>query len=288
MSYKARFPHPFVKWAGGKSQVLDEISKILPQKYDRYYEPFLGGGALFFHIRPGNALISDSNFELINAYTTIRDNLNQLIVELDALQKQILSRPLFEKYKKLDPKKLPQTNRAARFIFLNKTCYNGLWRVNRRGEFNVPIGKYRTMPKLSDKENLHETRRLLQRTHIICDDYGSVLAKAGKRDLIYLDPPYSKDSAQAFVSYTKESFSEADQRRLATKFRELDNRGCLLILSNSDTDFVRGLYSEYRDRTIKISAGRWINSVGSDRTGYSELLITNYVPTIETLSPWIR
>jgi DNA adenine methylase len=188
----------------------------------------------------------------------------------------------------MDPEKLTLVQRAARFIFLNKTCYNGLYRVNKNGEFNVPIGKYRAMPTLFDERNLVEVQRVLRRTDIVCDNYENVLQDARKDDLIYLDPPYSKGSAQAFVSYTKEPFSNYDQQKLAAGFRELDRRGCLLLLSNSDTDAVRDLYEDYADRTTRILADRSINSVGFNRTGYAEVLITNYTRFLETLTHWVK
>lgn len=287
MSHRHRFPQPFIKWAGGKSQVLGEISRILPRKFNGYHEPFLGGGALFFHLRPQAAFVSDSNFDLINAYCVVRDDIEPLLAELKRLQKKLLSRSLFDQLRKLDPSALTPPERAARFIFLNKTCYNGLYRVNKGGIFNVPIGRYKKMPTLFDEQNLREVASLLTQTRVQCADYMTALTNAASGDLVYLDPPYSKDSDQAFVSYTKESFSENDQRKLAAAFRELDHRGCLLILSNSDTTAVRRLYSDYANRTKRITAGRWINSVGSDRTGYSELLITNYIPQLETLAPWV-
>ena len=287
LSSQSRFPQPFVKWAGGKSQLLSQMSDFLPHHFDLYFEPFVGGGAVFFHLRPRRAVISDANFELINAYRGIRDDLNSLIAELDELQEKRISRRLYELHRKKNPDKLSKVERAARFIFLNKTCYNGLYRVNRKGDFNVPFGKYSRMPKLYEGANLTEIRKMLGSTEIEYAGYEIALGRASEGDFVYLDPPYSPDrKSQGFTSYTKESFSEVDQTRLATRFKDSNRRGCLLMLSNSDTRHVRDLYSEFTIERLK--AGRMINCIGSERTGYNELLILNYRPPVETLNPWVK
>ncbi len=278
-----------MKWAGGKAQIIPEISSALPREFKRYFEPFLGGGAVFFSRSPSLSTISDANLELVNAYRVIRDDLESLLRLLSVLQKQRISRKLYNKIRKLVPEHLPPPKQAARFIFLNKTCYNGLYRVNKNGRFNVPFGKYSRMPRLYNKENLVSIRELLKRAEIMCANYEVPLEQAQKGDLVYLDPPYSVEPDTAgFTSYTKESFSESDQRRLAKKFRELDRRGCQLMLSNSDTKLVRELYSEYRETTFQVETGRMINSVGSERMGYRDLLILNYPPPLMTLVPWMQ
>jgi DNA adenine methylase len=286
---RPKFPQPFLKWAGGKSQLLPQISKLFPKSFRSYFEPFLGGGAVFFYLRPHKATISDSNIELYKAYSVIRDDLDSLLSSLEHYQRQKISRRLYERIRKLDPEGLPDDERVARFIFLNKTCYNGLYRVNKKGRFNVPFGKYSKMPTLFDMDNLLEISRLLQSTKIMFASYETPLERAEPDDFVYLDPPYSVDpEAVGFTTYTKEDFSASDQRRLASKFKELDRRGCKLLLSNSDNRTVRELYANYSATTMQIQAGRMISCVGSQRTGFKELLIMNYEPPSETLAPWLK
>jgi len=247
----------------------------------------MGGGAVFFHLRPRKAIVSDANFELINAYKMIRDKLDALVEALSALQRKQASRSLYEYYRRLNPEKLSSIERAVRFIFLNKTCFNGLYRVNSLGRFNVPFGKYSRMPKLFEKANLVEIRTLLTTADVMCAGYEIALDRARTGDFAYIDPPYSPEPGSSnFTSYTKESFSEVDQKRLAAKFRELDRKGCLLMLSNSDTPLVNDLYSKYVKH--KVRADRMINCVGSERTGYHELLITNFRAPVDTLLPWVK
>jgi DNA adenine methylase len=284
---RSRYPQPFVKWAGGKSQLLPQISAILPRRFGMYFEPFVGGGAVYFHLRPKTAVISDANFELINAYRVIKNDLEALIHQLEILQQKPISPGLYDRYRRMNPEKLPSVKRAVRFIFLNKTCYNGLYRVNRKGKFNVPFGKYPRMPKLAEEANLTEVRKILRSAEIMCASYQIGLDRASEGDVVYLDPPYSPDlKSPSFTSYTKESFSFVDQRRLAARFKELDRRGCLLVLSNSDTRLVRDLYSGYT--RIRLKSGRMINCVGNERMGYRELLILNYKIPMEDLIPWVK
>jgi len=268
---------------------LPQLSRIFPKTFKRYFEPFLGGGAVFFYLRPTKATISDSNIEIFKAYTTIRDDLDSLLSKLDWYQKQRISRRFYERIRRLDPENLQDDERAARFIFLNKTCYNGLYRVNKKGKFNVPFGKYSKMPTLFDEDNLMGIRDLLRETKIMFASYETPLHHAEPGDFVYLDPPYSVEpDALGFTTYTKEDFSGSDQRHLASKFKELDRRGCIVLLSNSDTKTVRELYSGYSETTMQIQAGRMISCVGSQRTGYRELLIMNYKPPVETLTEWLK
>ncbi len=284
---RSKYPQPFVKWAGGKSQLIPRISNYIPHHFDRYFEPFLGGGALFFHLRPERSIVSDANVELINAYKVIRDRLDSLIEALGTLQRKQVSQSLYEFYRRLNPEKLSPVDRAVRFIFLNKTCFNGLYRVNSQGRFNVPFGKYSRMPTLFESTNLVQVRKLMMRADVMCAGYEIALDRVHNGDFAYIDPPYSPEPGSSnFTSYTKESFSEIDQKRLATKFKELDRRGCLLMLSNSDTPLVNDLYSKYYKH--KVRADRMINCVGSERTGYHELLITNFQSPVETLLPWVK
>lgn len=279
-------PQPFVKWAGGKSQLIHRLSALAPAKFERYFEPFVGGGALFFHLRPRRALISDSNFELINTYRVIRNHLSTLLQELKRLSEQSLSEPLFKRYRSIDPDSLPPVKRAARLIFLNKTCYNGLYRVNKSGDFNVPFGKYEHMPQLCNEENLKQVSRLLQSIELMCADFEIALDKAKSGDFVYLDPPYAPThNSPSFTSFTKEDFTESDQRRLAELFRELDRRGCFLMLSNSDSRLTHELYSGFKSGPVSVD--RMINCIGSRRTGFKELVILNYEPSQPSLSRWL-
>ena len=284
-----RSPQPFVKWAGGKSQLISQISRLLPSFSGRYFEPFLGGGAVFFHVRPSSALVSDANRELIIVYRTIQNDLLRLESELDKIQDQSISRKLFNHYRGMNPEDLTPAQRAARFIFLNKTCFNGLYRVNRLGKFNVPFGQYKRMPRLYDPLNFIQVHSLLQKVTLMSATYEVALQDTTEGDFVYLDPPYAReDDAQNFVSYTNESFSAADQRRLAAKFLALDRRGCLVMLSNSDIPLVRELYSRYANTTVRVRADRMINCIGSDRTGFNELMIMNYEPPSRTLHSWMN
>jgi len=284
-----KYPQPFVKWAGGKAQLIPRISRLVPRNFDCYFEPFIGGGALFFHQGPKRSFISDANFELMNAYRVIKDHPASLIDELSNIQEKRISARLFKKYRSLDPETLTSARRAARFVFLNKTCFNGLYRVNRRGSFNVPFGKYTRMPRLFESDNIIAIQKLLQNAEIMCASYEIPLQRAKKGDFVYLDPPYSPEpEVPSFTSYTKESFSTADQRRLAQKFKELDRRGCFLMLSNSNTKLVRELYADYQGNIFELTADRMINCIGSERRGYSELVVLNYVPPMETLIPWVK
>lgn len=285
-----RFPEPFVKWAGGKSQLLDRLLPLAPRKFNVYFEPFVGGGALFFRLRPSKAVISDANWELVNAYKVIKCDLESLFAELEKVRKRKLTSMLYEEYRRMrfKPVDSPNPKLAARFIFLNKTCYNGLYRVNKNEEFNVPFGKYRVMPKIYEEENLRRINKILQTTEIMLADFETALRIAQPGDFVYLDPPYTPDpQSLGFTSYTKEAFPGAEQERLSDLFKQLDRRGCLQMMSNSDTRLTRKLYSEYSKNTHRFSADRAINCIGSKRTGFRELVIVNYEPPVQTLTQWL-
>lgn len=265
---------PFVKWAGGKSQLLKQFRTLglLPEGYAQYVEPFVGGGAVFFHVQPSCAIISDLNEELINTYAVIRDQLTDLITELSSHE---FTEEYFYSTRARCPSALTPVQRASRFIFLNKTCFNGLYRVNRRGEFNVPFGKHKRPPKLYDHSNLRAVSHLLRNVTILCQSYERTLDAARPGDFVYLDPPYHPMSETAnFTSYTDRSFDYQDQVRLAEVYSELDRRGCLVMLSNSDTPAVRKLYSGYEQK--RLTALRAINCNGNRRKGIAELAIVNY------------
>lgn len=288
-SVDLRDVHPFVKWAGGKCQLLHELNKMIPSQFNSYFEPFLGGGAMLFNLvsrgmLKGNAYLSDTNIELINAYKVAKANprgVSEFLQRYDIEYKRYGSYSEEQKayYKQLkyalNKKQFSNdVERAALFIMLNRTCFNGLWRVNRRGEFNVPPGKYKN-PQICDSSNLENVSNALARATILADDYRNVTQNAQEGDFIYLDPPYQPlNSTSNFTAYTKNGFDDKNQLQLAEVFRKLNTRGCLLLLSNSDTPFIRNLYSNFSIK--EVDAQRAINSKGSKRTGHKELLISNY------------
>lgn len=275
--------HPFVKWAGGKGQLMPQIIRLIPTSFARYFEPFLGGGAVFFQIASSdrNAFLSDINTELIDAYKVIKNHVEELITALIYHQNQYNKSPKKYYYHLRDSTRvMNKTDKAARFIALNKTCYNGLYRVNRNGLFNVPIGRYRN-PLICDADNLRNTSVVLKRSgsYLGVSDYKKILVeKAGKDDFVYLDPPFYPISNTAnFTSYTNNGFSLHDQKELATIFDELTGKGCKVLLSNSNTEEIRRLYSNYSHLTQVINVNRSINAIASKRVGHTELLIRNYV-----------
>ena len=274
--------HPFVKWAGGKSQLMPQIIRLMPSKFSRYFEPFLGGGAVFFYTAccDRNAFLSDTNMDLINAYKVIRNHVEDLITILKYHQTEYNKSPTRYYYQLRDrTNSLNKIESAARFITLNKTCYNGLYRVNKNGSFNVPIGTYKN-PLICDSDNLRKIGIILRQSgsYLGLSDYKKILVeKADKGDFVYLDPPFYPISNTAnFTSYTNNGFTFEDQKELAITFKELTKRGCKVLLSNSDTDEIRRLYSDFSHFTEVAIVNRSINSVGSKRIGHKELLIRNY------------
>jgi DNA adenine methylase len=276
-------PKPFVKWVGGKRQLLKQfrlLNLYPPEKFNiktaAYFEPFVGGGAVFFDLLPRKAFLSDLNAELVTTYNVIKNNVEKLILTLN---KHEYDKEYFLKIRALDQKQLSDIEIAARFIYLNRACFNGMYRVNSKGGFNVPFGKY-TNPQICDEQNLRRVSKALVDVEIRHEDYKNVLKKAVKGDFVYFDPPYYPVSKTAsFTSYTAESFLDKEQTELRDTFLELSNRGCYVMLSNSDTPFINEIYSEIIDKGIKItkvSAGRAINSKASGRGKITEVLITNY------------
>jgi len=264
-------PRPFLKWAGGKGQLLDRYDPLFPKRYARYHEPFVGGGAVFFHLRPARATLADANAELIDCYRALRDDVRGVI---EALSRHPYEREHFYAVRALEPQELPPAERAARTIYLNRTCFNGLYRVNAKGGFNVPFGRY-TNPRIVDAPNLRACARALRRTRIECVPFQTILKSARRGDFVYFDPPYHPTSKTAFfTAYSAGGFRAADQRELATVYAELDRRGILLMLSNSETPLVRELYAGFR--FVELSATRSINSKGAKRGAVSELVILNY------------
>jgi DNA adenine methylase len=280
MSVKEK-PKPFVKWVGGKRQLLVQFklrNLYPPEKFNlingRYFEPFVGGGAVFFDLLPEKAFLSDLNSELVITYNVIKNNINELV---KSLKKHKYDKEYFLKIRVKDPKKLSDIEVASRFIYLNRTCFNGMYRVNSKGGFNVPFGKY-SNPLICDEQNLRRVSKALKNVEIKCQDYKEVLKKAKKGDFVYFDPPYYPVSKTAsFTSYTKETFLEKEQEELRDTFLELHKRGCFVMLSNSDTPFISKIYSEHKGvRITKVEAGRAINSKASGRGKITEVLVTNY------------
>ncbi|MDQ2685977.1 MAG: Dam family site-specific DNA-(adenine-N6)-methyltransferase, partial [Thermoproteota archaeon] len=254
----------FLKWAGGKKRLVLLLDKLTPSSIDRYFEPFLGGGAFFFYLiqtrKPFKAFLSDSNPQLINTYRVVRDNVKELIEILtDHQEKYYKSREKYY-YSIRDNNNNNNNNKqsnfaelAGKFIFLNKTCYNGLYRVNKIGNFNVPHGKYFN-PKICNKEKLIECSNLLNRSevNIICDTYKNTTLQCQEDDFIYFDPPYFPVSRTAnFTDYTKESFGMQQHRELANEFDRLTSIGSKVLLSNSNSDYIKSLYEKYSILKVK-------------------------------------
>ena len=267
--------YPIVKWVGGKRQLMFELLKNRPKSYNRYFEPFIGGGALFFELQPENAYISDMNDELINLYSVVRDNVYELISDLN---KHEVSKEYFLEIRNLDRtdeyKNLSEVQRASRFIYLNRTCFNGLYRVNSQGQFNVPFGNYKN-PRIVDENNLLNCSELLKNTEIKCADFSEILTKVKSGDFVYFDPPYVPlNETSSFTSYTKDGFDMDMQFKLREVCDELDSMGVMFMLSNSDTKFVNELYSNYEIK--KVFASRAVNANAEGRGKITEVLVRNY------------
>jgi len=270
----------FVKWAGGKGQLLEQFIPLFPKKFNRYLEPFVGSGAVFFYIiqkfKPKEIIISDINEELINAYEIVRDDVERLIVELKQHKEYHLAegKKYYLTIRATNPQDIPPLERAARFIYLNKTCFNGLYRVNSKGKFNVPMGAYKN-PDIVQEEKLRIVSRLLKNVTIKVMSFEKVLDLAKKEDFIYFDPPYYPlKNKKSFTTYTKDSFMEKEQELLAEVFKKLDKKGCFVMLSNSDTKFIKDLYLNYKINIVK--ATRMINCNGDSRGKINEVVVTNY------------
>lgn len=288
---------PFIKWAGGKSQLLNDIRAKYPKNIDRYCEPFVGGGAVLFDVlanfNPNEVLINDINAELVNTYTQVQNNVDTLIELLysmqnefwnaDTEQRKIIYANNRDKYNNLKVNGDISINfeKAALFIFLNKTCFNGLYRVNRKGLFNVPIGSYKK-PPICDSENLHIISKLLQGVEIRCGDYRSCSEFINNETFVYIDPPYRPLTETAsFTSYSENEFGDKEQIELGKFIDEIAAKGAKVVASNSDPknadendNFFDKLYENYSIN--RVSAKRMINSKGSDRGAVNELLICNY------------
>lgn len=259
---------PFLKWAGGKTQMIPDLLKFAPAKFNKYIEPFIGGGALYFNINHPNSIISDLNEELVITYKQVKENVFEVISVLD---NYINTEEFYYKIRSVSPSSLSDSERAARLIYLNKTCFNGLFRVNKKGDFNVPYGK-RTGPFLN-KQNLIGASEYMQDTEIYHLDYKETLKKYAKKgDFVFLDPPYQPvGKFSDFKRYTKEFFYENDQIELANIFKDLTNKGCYVMLTNSDHPFILDLYKEFHIETIETK--RLISSNPNTRTGIDIIVL---------------
>ena len=277
-------PHPFVKWAGGKSRLLSQFEPYFPAQFRRYIEPFVGGGAVFFYLCRKDQLVGsevvlvDSLEELISCYHVIQTQVEELIAALRRHEPHKHDEEYFYQVRAWD--RMPdfarrdEVERAARFLFLNRTCYNGLYRVNRRGQFNVPFGRYDNA-NICPAGNLRAASHALEGVTLLAGDFARSLEIAGPGDFVYLDPPYHPLSDTAnFTSYTSNDFGVDDQRRLADLFRALDRRGCQVMLSNSSTGLIRELYGGYQQ--VEVHANRVISSKTDARGAIPELLVMNY------------
>ncbi len=270
---------PFLKWVGGKRQLMASITELLPRNIGeyKYIEPFIGGGAVLFNLQPKNAIINDFNEELVNVYLVIRNELDELIADL---KKHKNEPEYFYGIRSLDRneqfKKLTAVQRASRIIFLNKTCFNGLYRVNSSGEFNSPFGRYKN-PNIINEPTLKAVNKFLSTNNIDIKsgDYSTVLKQIDKKCFVYLDPPYHPISESSnFTGYVQGGWNIYDQVALKTVCDELNSKGIKFLLSNSSADFIKDLYKDYIIKSVK--ANRSINSNGADRGEITELLIRNY------------
>lgn len=269
---------PVLKWAGGKRQLLPDILKYIPKKYSTYYEPFLGGGAVLFSLQPRKAVVNDINEELINVYLVIKNNVEELIEDL---KKHKNEAKYFYELRELDRDKekynqLSNIEKASRIIYLNKTCYNGLFRVNQQGEFNSPFGRYKN-PNIVNEEVLRAVSSYFNNAQITfkCGDFEEAVKGIRRGSFVYFDPPYDPVSDSAnFTGYSRNGFNREEQIRLKKLCDKLNSKGVKFLLSNSATDFILDLYRDYNITIIQ--ANRAINSKGDKRGKVSEVLVRNY------------
>jgi len=273
-------PKPFLKWPGGKQKIIDKLLAHVPKEFNAYHEPFLGGGALFFALYRQNKLhkksiLSDLNSELIDTYIAIRDNVEAVISLLSSYP---YDKNFYYQIRDQNPWQLDNIHKAARMIYLNRTCYNGLYRVNRQGKFNVPFGSFKNPPKICDADNLRAVSKALQNTELVCADFSFTLLpdRAQPQDFVYFDPPYDPTSDTAnFTSYTAQGFGINDQIRLRDIAKELVDKGVYVMISNSATEFIRQLYKD--DFIIyEIEVGRSISCNAKTRKGWKEFIICSY------------
>lgn len=280
-SFKQSKLKPFVKWAGGKTQIIDELQKMMPENFNTYFEPFIGGGALFFNLLPTKAVINDYNSELMTAYRTFQDtNDFTLMIEEIIKHEKNHNEEYYYEVRAMDREEsyqaLPDYKKAARLIYLNKACFNGLYRVNSKGYFNVPSGKKKVVRAYNQAlfDDLHEYLSN-SKIKLLNGDFSDAVKTAKKGDFVYFDPPYDTyEEKDSFTTYTKNSFGKEDQRRLADLYKKLSDKGVFVMLSNHNTPFIRELYKDYNIKVIQ--ARRAINAKGTGRGAVEEVIITNY------------
>lgn len=269
---------PLLKWVGGKRQLMNEIKKRIPQKYNEYYEPFLGGASVLLELKPDIAYVNDINSELINVYNVVKKSPGELAENLKFHRNEseyFYELRSFDRNKK-KYEKLNNTEKASRIIYLNKTCYNGLYRVNSRGELNAPFGRYKN-PQICDEENINSLSEYFngKQIYFFNKDFEQFLKNCKKDDFVYLDPPYDPISeSSSFTGYNAGGFSRHEQIRLRDVCNELNEKGVKFLLSNSSTDFIKDIYSDYIIE--EVDAKRNINSKASKRGKIKELLVRNY------------
>lgn len=270
---------PFLKWVGGKRQIMPSIVELMPKNIGsyNYVEPFIGGGAVLFHLQPKNAIINDFNTELINVYNVVKNNLDELIADL---KKHLNTAEYFYELRGLDRtiefNQLTPVQKASRIIYLNKTCFNGLYRVNNAGEFNAPFGRYKN-PNIVNEPTLKAVSKFLNSNNIVINngDYSDVLKQTDEKSFVYLDPPYHPISESSnFTGYIQGGWNMYDQIELRKACDELNAKGVKFLLSNSSADFIKEQYKDYKISIVK--ANRAINSDGTNRGEVDELLIRNY------------
>lgn len=285
-----QLPKPFIKWAGGKGQLAGELLRMAPVDFNAYHEPFMGGAALFFALQRDGRLkgkrvvLSDINHELVGTYRAIQRDVGKVIDKLRKHQRKFRGladderrREYFYSVRQQDPTALGQPAMAARMIFLNRTGFNGLYRVNSKGKFNVPFGRYKN-PLICDEDNLEAVAKALAGVELAAESFDSVLKNASRGDFVYFDPPYVPLSATAyFVSYARSGFGPKDQEKLAETMRKLKAKGVSVMLSNSDTREVKRMYKD-KFQIQKVAATRRINSKADKRGSVNELVVTSYKP----------
>lgn len=270
---------PFLKWAGGKRQLLNQIKERMPKEYNDYYEPFIGGGAVLFELQPEKATINDINTSLINVYKQVKDNTEEFIELVNKLDSEMWEDgkeyylDIREKYNDKLLKNEYDLELAALFTFMNKHCFNGLYRVNKKGLFNVPYNKSRRTS--IEEEAVRETAKFLKTVNILEGDFEEACKDAKKGDFIFFDSPYAPLNPTSFEAYTKEGFDVESHKRLAQLYDELTERGCYCMLTNHNTEFINELYSNKGYRIDVVSVKRMINSDASNRKG-EEVIICNY------------
>lgn len=270
---------PFTKWTGGKRQLLSVIKSLMPESYNRYFEPFVGGGALFFELAPKDAIINDFNSELINCYQQIKDNPSELIKSLSK-HKESNSKEYYLNLRSADRdsriEKMNNVERAARIMYMLRVNFNGLYRVNSKNQFNVPYGRYKN-PQIVDSDLIVSISQYLNENtiHILNGDFEEAVKDVGAGDFVYFDPPYIPLSeTSSFTSYTHEGFSYEDQVRLRDTFKKLDEKGAYVMLSNSSSPLVGELYKDFNIH--KVSATRTNGAKSSSRGKIDEIIVTNY------------